>query len=197
MITETTCSGERLLRERGRAAEIGEEDRHRLPLALEAQRIAADDALDDRRRQEPLEAAPAIELEEQRAERDDGRGEHQPVVLPPRERPHRAEELRELRLREQDVRRRESALHREPRADVVATLRPGGDAVERHDASGHQVRNEAGAAEEVGRRVAGAAVRARIVVRVRATADQDPARDATECGRPADRDDGVRADRRR
>jgi len=62
-------------------------------VTFEPQRVAADDALDDRWRQEPLETPPAVELEEQRAEREHRRGEHESVVLPPRERPHRTEEL--------------------------------------------------------------------------------------------------------
>src|SRR2546426_7212968 len=73
--------------ERGRAAQVGEEDRHGLALALEAQRIALDHPLDDVRREEALEPAPAGELEEERAQRQHHRAEHQPVGLPPRRRP--------------------------------------------------------------------------------------------------------------
>src|SRR5439155_163534 len=115
--------GRERLGERGRAAQIREEDRHGLPLALEPERIAGDDALDHRGREEALEAAPAVELDEERAGREDRRDEHEAVVLPPRRRPGRPEELRYLRLREEDVRDRERALQRQLRAQEIAALR--------------------------------------------------------------------------
>ena len=79
----------------------------------------------------------------------------------------------------------EGSLHREPGAHVVAALRPRGNAVERRRAARHQIRDEAGAAEQVRRDVPGAAVCDRVVARVRAAADQDPARDAAKAaGQP-------------
>ena len=90
--------GDRLLRrealgEGGGSAKVREQDRHRLPLALETQRIALNDALHDRRRQESLETAPSIEFQDERADRENDRPEHQAVVFPPRRRPDRPEEL--------------------------------------------------------------------------------------------------------
>src|SRR5205807_1249241 len=96
------------------------------------------DALDHRRREEALEAAPAVELDEERAEREDRRDEHEAVVLPPRRRPGRPEELRYLRLREEDVRDRERALQRQLRAQEIAALREREDREhdDRHERAG-------------------------------------------------------------
>jgi len=98
-------------------------------------------------------------------------------------------------LRKQHVRGGERALHRKPRAYVVATLRPRGDAVEKDRASRDDVRDDACPAVDVGRRESGLPVRARVVVRVRAAADEDPPREAAERRGPADRDDRVQQDR--
>ena len=94
------CFGWETLGERRRPAQVGKEDRHGLTLALEPQRIALDHALDNGRRKEPLEPAPAVELEEEGTERQYHRDEHEPVVFPPRRRPRWTKELRDLRLRE-------------------------------------------------------------------------------------------------
>src|SRR5207245_8854811 len=125
--------GRERLGERGRAAQVREEDRHGLPLALEPERIAGDDALDDRRREEALEATPAVELDEERAEREDRRDEHEAVVLPPCRRPGGPKELRDLSLREEEVRDSERALQRQLRAQYIAALREHGYAARDDD----------------------------------------------------------------
>src|SRR5205814_1991949 len=121
------------LREGGRAAEIGKEDRDGLALAFEAERVALDHALDDGRGKEALQSAAPVELEDERAHRKDDRGEHEAVVLPPRRRPYRSQKLRDLRLREEHVRDGERALKRQPRSNEIAALRDGGVAIQHDD----------------------------------------------------------------
>jgi hypothetical protein len=94
------------LRERGRIAEVREQDGHGLALAFESERIALDHALDDRRGEKPLESAAPVQLENECAHGEDDRTEHEPVVFPPGRRPDRSEELRDLSLRAGRTRRR-------------------------------------------------------------------------------------------
>ena len=187
--------GRKTLGESGRAAQVGEEDRHRLTLAGKAQRIALDDALDDRRREETLEAATPVELDEQRTDRDDRRDRHEDVVLPPRGRPCRPEELRDLRLREEHVRRRERALHREARAQIVAALADRREPVEKHDRGREHVRQQARSAEHIGCAVATVAVARRVVVIRAAGGHEHPAREAAQRRRRGERDERVAAHR--
>ena len=146
--------GDRLLRgepfgKRGRPTEIGEEDRHGLPLSFEPQGITLDDTLDDGRRKKALEAATAIELEDKCAHRQNDRHEHEPVVFPPRRRPDRSEELRDLRLRKQRVRDGERTLKWQAGANEVATLRERGVAVEDEDRGDDREGDPAGTARGV------------------------------------------------
>src|SRR5439155_7409643 len=125
----------------------------------------------DRRREEALEATPAVELDEERAEREDRRDEHEAVVLPPRRRPGRPEELRYLRLREEEVRDHERALQRHLRAQEIAALRERGHEVEDDDDRRADVRQPARATGDIGPAVT-VAVGARVVPGRRAGQDE-------------------------
>src|SRR5439155_25944388 len=107
---------------RSRATRMGGPDADGLAFGFEAERTALAAGLDDGRRRKAREPATAIELEDQGAHRENDRGEHEAVVLPPRRRPDRTEELRDLRLREEDVRDRERTLERQAGPNEVAAL---------------------------------------------------------------------------
>src|SRR5439155_25699002 len=122
--------------------------------------------------------------------------EHEPVVFPPRRRPDRAEELRDLRLRKQDVRDGERALKRQAGANEVATLREGGVAVEDEDRGDDRERDPARAARDVAAHGCPVAVCRRLIARGGSSRGKNPTRDADELARPTETDERVKTKQR-
>src|SRR5439155_24351690 len=136
------------------------------------------DALHDHRREKALEAATPVELEEERAQRERDRNQHEPVVFPPGGGPDRPEELRDLRLREEEVGETERALQPKAGADEIPELRDRREQIERDDESHEGKGKPARAAGHVagGRRAI--AVCRGVVAVLRAGLHEDPLRDA-------------------
>ncbi len=111
-------------------------------------------------------------------------------------RPDRSEELRDLRLCEEDVRDSERALQRQPRSNEVAALSEGGVAVEDDDRGDDHEGHPAGPAGDVAARGRAIAVGRGLIAGGGSARREHPARDPGEFVRPSEPDHGVQAKQR-